>query len=156
MIVVPAPAFIPVAEVAETVIDAAIETNHRPPIAFVKVVSPAAPGPIGRRPQVSRPRRGHPRPRHPVIIVPIPRPVTGRPDVAFGWTDRLLVHRQFRRPERNSNSYVNLCVRQTRQQQQTQDPHQRANLQESPHLLSFVRLYLASLALARNTGQPAG
>src|SRR6266481_9122468 len=101
MIVFPTPAFIAVAEVAESIVDSAVETHYRAPIAFVKVVSPAAPGPITGRPQISWPWRSHPRPRHPVIIIPIPCPITGRPDVAFARTDGLLVYGQLRRSDRN-------------------------------------------------------
>src|SRR5258708_33758286 len=96
MIVFPTPAFIAGAEVAEPIVDSAVETNYRAPITFVKVVSPAAPGPVAGRPQISWPRRIHPCPRHPVIIIPIPCPIAGRPDVAFARTDGLLVDRQFR------------------------------------------------------------
>src|SRR6202795_623602 len=60
MIVLPPPAFISVAEIAESEIDPAIESNHRAPIALVKIESPAAPGPIARGPKKSRPRRQHP------------------------------------------------------------------------------------------------
>src|SRR3981189_778822 len=37
MIVFPTPAFIAVAEVAESIVDSAVETNYRAPITFVKV-----------------------------------------------------------------------------------------------------------------------
>src|ERR1700752_5281106 len=103
MVVLPPPTFIPVAEVSESIINPAIESNDRAPIAFVKVVPPAAPGPIARRPEESRPRRQHPGPRHPVIIVPTPRPISGRPNVSLARADRLLVNGQLRRGQRNGH-----------------------------------------------------
>src|SRR5690242_7782036 len=105
MVVLPSPAFIPVAKVAESIINPAIESHHRAPIAFVKVISPAAPGPIARRPKESRPRRQNPCSRHPVIIVSIPCPISWRPNVSLAWANWLFINRQFRRAERNGDSY---------------------------------------------------
>ena len=50
-VVVPPPAFISIAEVAEAIIDPAIETDSRTPIAFMEQKSVAAPAPITRGPE---------------------------------------------------------------------------------------------------------
>src|SRR5260221_3506438 len=121
VIVLPSPAFIRAAEVTELVIYPSIESHTRTPIALVKIISPAAPGPIGRRPKESRLWREHPGPRDPVIIVAIPRPISGCPDVSLARADRLLIDRQLWRAERNGDSYANLSVSRSRQKQQ---PHE--------------------------------
>ena len=50
VIVVPVAAFIAVAKVTEAVVDAAIETNHRTPVAFMKKEAITTPTPVARRP----------------------------------------------------------------------------------------------------------
>src|SRR5882724_8812666 len=69
MVVIPSSAIISVSGVAPAVINAAIESHHRPPITHMENICLAAPAPISRRPQVSSLRRQHPGPRHPVIIL---------------------------------------------------------------------------------------
>src|SRR5271156_6048858 len=63
--VVPAPAFKPVAEVSETIVDSAVETYGRTPVAVVPNKTAAAPTPVPRRPEETYfwgfdPRAGHP------------------------------------------------------------------------------------------------
>src|SRR5579859_5912640 len=119
MVLLPAPTFIPAAKIAESIIDPTVKTHYRAPIAFMKVISTAPPGPISGRPEESRLRRQHPGTRHPVIIVPVPRPISGRPEVSLARADRLLINRQLRWTERNGDSYSNLRVGCAGQQQET-------------------------------------
>src|SRR5579883_346769 len=91
--VIPSSAFITVAEISVTVVDAPIETHARTPISRMKDKAAATPTPPGRRPEEARLRRQHPGSRHPVIIVAIPGPITGCPDVAVTRTERLFVNR---------------------------------------------------------------
>jgi len=54
MPVVPASALITMAEVSVAVVNPAVKTNRRAPVAFVEVVSAVAPTPIARRPKKSQ------------------------------------------------------------------------------------------------------
>src|SRR5580704_5792992 len=98
VIMVPAAAFITVAEISIAIVDPTVKSDARAPVAFVKDEGASAPAPITWRPQIADSRRLHPRAGHPVIIAifVIPRPVSRRPDIALGWTYRLFVHRQRR------------------------------------------------------------
>ncbi len=111
---VPAATLVTSAKVAKTVIDAAIKSDCRPPIARVESERNTVPAPIGRRPKESHLRGGHPRAWHPVVIseVGIPGPVTRRPDPAWSWTRRLHINRQSRRPE--ADGYANSDLREAR------------------------------------------
>src|SRR5580658_8083727 len=87
---VPASAFKARAEIAEAVIDPAVEAYLRTPIAVIENKSVAAPTPIGRSPQEADFRRHHPRARHPVVIgdVVIVAPVARRPEITVAGTKR--------------------------------------------------------------------
>src|SRR5580658_10403678 len=65
----PVAAGITAADVAKSVVDAAIKADVGTPIAGVPEVGALAPAPIARRPQEARLRRQHPGARHPVIIL---------------------------------------------------------------------------------------
>src|SRR5580658_7520535 len=80
------------AAVAEAVVDAAVEADMRTPIAPVPGVDAARPAPIAGCPQQAD-RRQHPGFGHPVVA-PVPRPVAGRPDVAWSRERWLHIHRQ--------------------------------------------------------------
>ncbi|HJW42446.1 MAG TPA: AAA family ATPase, partial [Rhizomicrobium sp.] len=77
-------------------------------IACVEHIRVAAPAPPRRSPKEANFRRFHPRSRHPVIILAVPRPISGRPDVSVTRADRLLVDGQLRRGKshRYSHSYL--------------------------------------------------
>ena len=51
MAVIPAPAFKTVAEVTKTIVDAAVETYGRTPIAVIPNKTAATPAPVARRPE---------------------------------------------------------------------------------------------------------
>src|SRR5580704_16245705 len=116
MIMIPAAAFVAAPPVAKSIVDAAIKSNVRAPIAFVPQKRRAAPTPISRSPKEAGLRSQDPSPGHPVIIISIPCPITGRPDVAFCGTDRLLINGQRRRTKRYGNS--NLREGSSRKRQQ--------------------------------------
>jgi len=93
----PESAVIPIAGIAVAVIDAAVEPDVGAPIAAVPDVEARIPAPPARRPQQARLGRHHPRARHPVILVAVPRPVAGLPDVVRVRRDRLVIDQQRRR-----------------------------------------------------------
>src|SRR5467141_1327524 len=97
-VVLPTPAFVAIPKIPETIIDRAVETDSRTPIAFMEQKSVAAPAPITRCPEETGFRRQYPCAGHPVVIsvVVIVGPVTGRPDVTLGRAKGLLVHGQGR------------------------------------------------------------
>src|SRR5713101_1955781 len=110
---VPTATFIAVAEVAVPIVDSAIETHDRSPEAFIEDESAASPTPISWSPQETDFGSQHPGSRHPVVIavVGIVGPVTGRPDIALGGADRLFVHGQIGRRERDRDAHADLCGR---------------------------------------------
>src|SRR5215469_5219165 len=77
---VAAPVSIP--PIAMTVVNAAVETYSRPPIARVKNVSAVVPSPPGGGPQQANARRCDPNARRPIITTGRPTPISGSPDVA--------------------------------------------------------------------------
>src|SRR6185312_16995620 len=79
--VIPMPAFVTDAEVAESVIDTAVEPDMRTPIAGMPEIHAVGPAPIAWRPEQSHLGWQHPGTRHPVIAVISPRPITWYPDV---------------------------------------------------------------------------
>src|ERR1017187_1864142 len=89
---VPTPAFVTLAEIAEAVIDPAVE-------AYVRT-------PIGWSPQETDFRRHHPCARHPVVIadVVIVGPVARCPEITVPRTKRLLIDRQGGRAEPNGHA----------------------------------------------------
>jgi hypothetical protein len=78
----PVAALVAGAHIAETVIDAAVESDMRPPIASMENVHAVIPAPIARGPEQPDGRRLHPGSRHPVIAVGTISPKAGRPNVA--------------------------------------------------------------------------
>jgi hypothetical protein len=95
--VVPTAAFIAPAAVAVAIIDPAIETDVRTPVALIESVSAVAPAPIAWGPEETGSRRHYPRTWHPVIIALAVGPVSRCPDVTLLGARRLLIHRQRRR-----------------------------------------------------------
>jgi hypothetical protein len=85
------------ADLAESVVNAAIVANVPAPISVAVAVSATGESPVARRPQHPRLGRACPRTGHPVIafrrIAPIPR----RPEVAVARSFRLRVFGQLRR-----------------------------------------------------------
>src|SRR2546427_1638264 len=97
----PASAVVTVAEVSVAVIDAAVETDLRTPIAVIENISVAEPSPVAGGPVVADSRRAHPSARHPVVVaeIVVVGPVAWGPDKTFSRTVGLLVYRKRRRPE---------------------------------------------------------
>src|SRR6266851_8415589 len=95
----PIAAFVAAADVAIAVIDPAVETDVRTPVAYMPDERSASPAPIAGGPQELRLRGEHPRARHPVVILVIvaPGPIPRRPNVSIAGNRGLLVDRQFGR-----------------------------------------------------------
>src|ERR1700723_3379078 len=116
----PVPALISDSEIAEAVIDAAVETYVRSPIPCVPDVDAITPTPVARSPQHSNRWGHHPRAGHPVVTIWSPRPVTRRPDVVGPRTNRLRVNRDRRRRHRDRNAYAHVRWRRNRYQQRAE------------------------------------
>jgi hypothetical protein len=101
----PVAALVAGAHIAETVIDAAVVSNMRPPIATVVDVRVLMPAPIARGPEQTDGRRLHPGSRHPVIALETISPKAGRPDVAGAGNFRLIIERQLRRRDGHGDVY---------------------------------------------------
>lgn len=104
----PAATFIAIAVIAVAVVHAAIEADLRTPVSSVPKVATATPAPPSRCPQQTNRRRHHPCARHPVIVVSVPCPVSGGPDVIGSGTKRLVINRKRWRRSVNSYSYAYL------------------------------------------------
>src|SRR5262252_2330752 len=97
VVMIPTAAFVAVSEVTESIIDAAIETDRRAPIASGKNEALAVPAPVARRPEVAHCRGFDPGAGNPIIVITIPSPVPGSPKVSIAGAHRLFVYGQFRR-----------------------------------------------------------
>jgi hypothetical protein len=89
--IIPIATLVAVSTVAEAVVDAAVETDLRPPVAIVEHVCAVVPAPVAGRPKQTRFRRFRPRAWHPVITFVAVGPVAWRPDVALSRRHRLRV-----------------------------------------------------------------
>src|SRR5271165_4938349 len=98
MLALPVAAFVAVTAVAVAVIDAAVESDVRPPIAAVPNVCAVCPPPIPGSPQKSHLRRLNPGTGHPVIILAViaPCPIAGSPEISVCRNRRLDIDRQCR------------------------------------------------------------
>jgi len=94
-VVIPSAAFIPVAEIAESITDAAVPPNVRAPIPFIEEKGTALPAPVAGRPEETDFGSFDPGSGNPVVaLVPgIPSPITRGPDVTVAWAKRLLIDR---------------------------------------------------------------
>ena len=92
MIVFPAATFISVTTVSEPVIDPAIISNVRAPITFMEKERTATPTPVSGGPEEADFGCLDPSAGHPVVVVTVPVPITGRPDVAIPGTEGLLIN----------------------------------------------------------------
>src|SRR5580704_14888908 len=113
VVTIPAAAFITVAEIAESIIDAAIPADVRAPITFMEEIAAIAPSPVAGCPEEANFRSFDPGSGNPVIIISIgiPSPVSGGPDIAVTRTDGLFINGNGRRSETDRNAYPNLCER---------------------------------------------
>jgi hypothetical protein len=81
-----------IAAVSESVINTAIKSNMRTPIASIPGVDTVVPTPVTGRPQKAWFGRFHPGSGNPVVAVVVaPGPVTGSPEIALSGADRLFV-----------------------------------------------------------------
>src|SRR5208283_776357 len=125
--VIPTSTFITLTEVAEAVIDSAVEAYVRTPVPLIENKPVASPAPIGWSPKETNFRRLHPCTRHPVEIVDvvIVGPVARCPEIAVPWTKRLLINGQ--RGRADPNGHANLRKRCCRHRQHDQPEQQRTN-----------------------------
>src|SRR5208283_5640855 len=93
--VVPASAFVAMAEISVTVSDAAVEANLRPPIALIEKESVTTPTPVRRSPEIANLGNQYPCARNPVVVsvIIVIGPVAGGPDVPLAWAKRLRINR---------------------------------------------------------------
>src|SRR5207249_7039954 len=109
----PAAAPITVSEVAVTVVNAAIKTDSRSPVALIKEIRAVVPAPPRRCPKQTNRRRGHPDAGDPIVIR-IVGPVTGSPNVAFDGNGGLLYYGKRRWSDIDREAYL----RERRRQRQ--------------------------------------
>src|SRR5208282_6064763 len=131
---VPTAAFKACTEIAEAVIDPAIEAYVRTPVAVIENKSIAAPTPIGWSPQETDFRRHHPCARHPVVIadVVIVSPVARCPEITVPRTKRLLIDTQRGRAEPNGHADLRTrCGRQRQEVEREQSSEQRGEQQRT-------------------------
>jgi len=96
------------AAVAESVVNAAIESDVRSPVAAMPQIDAVAPTPVTRSPQQAH-RSHYPRAWHPVVaVIVVPCPVTGSPEIARAGANRLFVNWQSRRTDADRNADPNL------------------------------------------------
>src|SRR5208282_1968054 len=104
-----------VAAVAESVINAAIKSNLRPPITGIPNVHALVPAPVTGGPKQARFGRFDPRTGNPVVAIVItPSPIAGSPQIPRSRADGLLVHRQSGRANAHRNADADLCGRRGR------------------------------------------
>src|ERR1035437_5809780 len=84
-------------DIAEAVIDAAIEADMRAPVATVKPIAVIVVAPVAGRPECALVGSLHPSSGNPVVALGPPDPVAGRPQIAVAGSRRLIVIGQGRR-----------------------------------------------------------
>jgi hypothetical protein len=97
MAAAPVTALVADADVAETVVDAAVEADVRTPIATIKAVAAMPEAPISGRPESALVGSLDPPAGHPVVACRRISPVTWRPKVAVAGSRRLVIVGQRRR-----------------------------------------------------------
>jgi len=97
--------------VAEAVVDAAVETDVRSPIAGVKEVRSATPAPIAGGPEIAGRGSENPSAGNPEVAVIAVCPIAGSPDVADGWADGL--HIDGKRGWPDVNAYADRDLRRS-------------------------------------------
>ena len=114
LIVAPLAAVIARARIAVTVVYPTVKTDGSAPISGAEHIDPVIPAPITRGPQQAEAGRRYPGARHPVIIlvIGVPGPITGRPNVAGLRQRRLHVDGQGRR--RNIDADADRDLRRSR------------------------------------------
>lgn len=122
------------AAVAEAVVNSAVESNVRAPVAAVPNISAFGEAPVSRRPKQARFRSENPCPRDPVITGVAIGPVAGRPDVVRTGADGLSVYAQRWRADVNGNSDGDLRVRRSRGRKHYESQQKALQEHEFTHL----------------------
>jgi hypothetical protein len=98
------------AEVSEAVINAAIESDVRAPIAGIPKIDAIVPSPVSGGPQIAHFGSQHPCAGHPVVAVIVaPGPIARSPDIACAGAKRLRINRQRWWTDTHRNAETNLC-----------------------------------------------
>ena len=105
--IIPIRAVIAMARISETVVDAAIESNVRPPVARVPLIDVIVISPPRRRPERAHIRGHNPRAGNPVIVGIGISPIAWRPNVIVAGSRRLAVIGKRRR---RLGGFHGLCV----------------------------------------------
>src|SRR5262249_16228012 len=92
------------AKISEAVVDATVKSDCCTPIPNVPQVEPVTPRPVARSPEKTHNGRQHPCTRHPEVALRSVGPVTGRPDVAVPWANRVVVDRESWRANSDRNN----------------------------------------------------
>jgi hypothetical protein len=99
----------PGAGVTETVVNSAIEADHRPPIADIPDIGAVRKCPVSRGPEQTDLGRKYPRAWDPVVaVINVVRPITRHPDVTRSRAKRLCIDWQKRGANPNRYSYAYL------------------------------------------------
>src|ERR1700722_11272516 len=122
--VVPTSAFVTVTEIAEAIVDSAIKSYLRTPVAIMENVPAVSPAPVSGRPEKTNFRSQYPSSGNPIVIIVSISPVARRPNVTIAGTYRLIVDRQLRRCNRNRDSHAHLGEGCRRHGQRSQNEQQ--------------------------------
>ncbi len=111
MAAIPLAPAIPYTTITKPIVNPAIKSNMRTPIAAMPAIGTTGPAPIARSPQKSYGRRRRPVTWHPVISISIiPGPISRYPEIPVHRTKWLLIDRYGRRCNMYRNSNADLCV----------------------------------------------
>jgi hypothetical protein len=119
--IIPIAALVALATVTEAIVDAAIETDLRSPVAVVKRVSAIIPAPVAGGPKQASFGRFYPRARHPVIAFVAVGPIARRPDVALSRNNRLRVDGESGGSNVDGKADADLRESRSRQSRQEED-----------------------------------
>jgi hypothetical protein len=111
VVTAPIAAFISVAVVAEAVVDAAVEADVRSPVSGMPQITTITPTPPAWCPQQAIAGCDNPGSGNPVIVIAIPGPVSGRPDVIRSRANGLIIDGQGRWGGVDCDSYADLSER---------------------------------------------
>src|ERR1700690_4533000 len=125
------------AAVSEPVINPAIKSDVRAPVAAVPSVAATSPAPIPGRPKEPNSGRPHPRARHPEITGVTVRPITRCPKKPLLRANRLFVNRNCRGPHVDRNSQRNLRPPWSRHGQPPECNQREAKITNHTHSASL-------------------
>lgn len=115
------------ARISEPVVDSAIETDVRSPIAGVPEIESVIEPPVARRPEQTDLGRLDPRAGDPKVAIISPRPITWDPDESRFRANRLLVNRQYRWSDPNGHAETDLRPGVNRHRQHTAKKNHETN-----------------------------